>query len=103
MPGHWHGYLVSGSNNSHIVTLVERHTLRDAGQGQRQGYRDGDQCLDQAGVKAAEGTLPFPDMGPWQGDGRPQAFHNGDRYQGVFCDPQSPWQRGSNENTNGML
>ena len=39
------------------------HTLRDAGQGQRKGYRDGDQCLDQAGAQAAEGALPFPDMG----------------------------------------
>lgn len=50
VPRHWEGDLLSGSSNSHIATLVERHyALCHAGEVGRQRYRDGGQCLDQTG------------------------------------------------------
>ena len=44
-----------------------------------------------------------PDQGPRQGDGRSQALHVATDIQLYLCDPQNPWQRGTNENTNGQL
>src|SRR5665647_92497 len=104
VPGHWEGDLLSGSRNSHIATLVERHTryvmlVKIANKDT--------QTVVSALITQAK-TLPNElyksltwDRGKELTDHRRFTFAtNIDVY---FCDPQSPWQRGSNENTNGLL
>lgn len=104
VPGHWEGDLISGSKNSHIATLVERHS-RFVMLVQIDGK-------DTASVVSAlvrqVKQLPFGVMSSLTWDrGSELAQHKKftvatdvDMY---FCDPRSPWQRGSNENTNGLL
>jgi IS30 family transposase len=104
VPGHWEGDLLSGSKNSYIATLVERHTryLMLA----KVANKD-TQTVVSALIKQAE-KLPSElyksltwDRGKELTDHRRFTLTtNVDVY---FCDPQSPWQRGSNENTNGLL
>lgn len=104
VPGHWEGDLISGSNNSHIATLVERHSrfvmlVKVKGK-------------DTASVVSALSqqvrTLPSALRKSLTWDrGSEMASHKdftvATDVQVYFCDPQSPWQRGSNENTNGLL
>ena len=104
VPGHWEGDLISGSNNTHIATLVERASrfvilVRVEGK-------------DTAGVVSAltrqvkklpaelRKTLTW-DRGGELADHKRFTISTGVKV--YFCDPQSPWQRGSNENTNGLL
>jgi IS30 family transposase len=104
VPGHWEGDLLSGSNNSQIATLVERHTryvmlVR---------VRSKDtKTVINALIKHAH-KLPQAlyksltwDRGKEMADH--QRFSLDTDIKVYFCDPQSPWQRGSNENTNGLL
>ena len=104
VPGHWEGDLISGSNNSHIATLVERHSryvmlVKVKGKDT--------QTVITALIKHAK-KLPTELYKSLTWDrGKEMAGHqrftlatNVDVY---FCDPQSPWQRGSNENTNRLL
>ena len=104
VPGHWEGDLLSGSRNSYIATLVERHTRyvmlakianRDT------------QTVVSALIKQAK-KLPNElyksltwDRGKELTDHR--RFTLATNIDVYFCDPQSPWQRGSNENTNRLL
>jgi IS30 family transposase len=104
VPGHWEGDLLSGSKNSYIVTLVERHTRyvmlakipsRDT------------QTVVSALIKQAK-KLPDElyksltwDRGKELTDHK--RFTMATNIDVYFCDPQSPWQRGSNENTNRLL
>ena len=67
VPGHWEGDLVSGGNNSHIATLVERHT-RYVMLAKVNG-KDTETVIN-ALIKQAHKQPKEPDMGPWQGDGR---------------------------------
>ena len=103
-PGHWEGDLLSGSKNSHIATLVERHTRYvmlvkvDSKE---------TQAVVSALIKQAK-KLPNElyksltwDRGKELADHR--RFTLATDIAVYFCDPQSPWQRGSNENTNGLL
>ena len=104
VPGHWEGDLIAGSNNSYIATLVERHTryvmlVRVKG-------KDTETVVN-ALIKHAH-KLPTElyksltwDRGKEMADH--QRFSLATDIDVYFCDPQSPWQRGSNENTNGLL
>ena len=104
VPGHWEGDLVSGSNNSHIATLVERYT-RYVMLAKVNGK--GTETEINALIKQAH-KLPKElyrsltwDRGKEMADHRRFTMATG--IKAYFCDPQSPWQRGSNENTNGLL
>lgn len=104
VPGHWEGDLISGSRNSHVATLVERHS-RFVMLVQVDG-KDSNSVVS-ALIRQA-GCLPEGMMSSLTWDrGAELAMHK--RFTMAtdadvfFCDPRSPWQRGSNENTNGLL
>ena len=104
VPGHWEGDLLFGDNTSQIATLVERHTryvmlVKVAG-------KDTETVI-RALIKNAR-KLPqelFKSL-TWD-RGKEMAGHKRFTLETdikvYFCDPHSPWQRGSNENTNGLL
>jgi IS30 family transposase len=104
VPGHWEGDLLSGPNNSYIATLVERHTryvmlVKVANKET--------QTVISALIKQSK-KLPNElyksltwDRGKELTDHR--RFTLATNIDVYFCDPRSPWQRGSNENTNGLL
>ena len=104
VPGHWEGDLLSGPNNTYIATLVERQTryvmlAKVAGKDT--------QTVVNALIKQSK-KLPKElyksltwDRGKELTDHR--RFTMATNIDVYFCDPQSPWQRGSNENTNGLL
>jgi IS30 family transposase len=105
VPGHWEGDLLLGSSNSAIVTLVER-TSRFVVLIRLPRGRSSEEVL--AALKRRIGTLPTQLVRSLTWDqGKEMAEHA--RFtietglQVYFCDPQSPWQRGTNENTNGLL
>lgn len=104
VPGHWEGDLFFGSNNSQIATLVERQTrylmlVRVADKGS--------ETVINALIKQAH-KLPRElyksltwDRGSEMAEHK--RFSLATDVKVYFCDPQQPWQRGSNENTNGLL
>ena len=106
VPGHWQGNLLVGkANHSFIGTLVERQTrfviLTHLGT---------DASTENVTQKIAEQILRLPEhlrrSLTWD-QGREMARHReftvATGVRVYFCDPHSPWQRGSNENTNGLL
>ena len=104
IPGHWEGDLIGGTNNSHIATLVERHS--------RFTMLVKVSSKDTATVVAALSQhvrrLPASLRRSLTWDrGLEMAQHKSftvdTDVKVYFCDPQSPWQRGTNENTNGLL
>jgi len=104
VPGHWEGDLLSGSNNSQIATLVERHTRYVMLV--KVKSKDTETVIN-ALIKNAH-KLPRElyksltwDRGKEMADHK--RFSLDTNIKVYFCDPQSPWQRGSNENTNGLL
>jgi IS30 family transposase len=104
VPGHWEGDLLSGSKNSYIATLVERHTRYVM---LAKVANKDTQTVVSALIKQAK-RLPGElyksltwDRGKELTDHR--RFTLTTNIDVYFCDPQSPWQRGSNENTNGLL
>ena len=104
VPGHWEGDLIAGSNNSYIATLVERHTRYVM---LAKVKNKDTESVISALIKQSK-KLPDELYKSLTWDrGKELADHkrftletNIDVY---FCDPRSPWQRGSNENTNGLL
>lgn len=102
--GHWEGDLISGSNNSHIATLVERHS-RYVMLARLEGKDT--KTVINALIKQAN-KLPRALYKSLTWDrGKEMAAHKrftlATDIKVYFCDPHSPWQRGLNENTNGLL
>jgi IS30 family transposase len=121
VPGHWEGDLIIGLDSSAIGTLVERstrftmllHLPRIAGHG-RASTKNGPPLAGH-GAEAVRGAIAtsivtLPDQLrrslTWD-QGAEMAQHAAllidTGLQVYFCDPHSPWQRGTNENTNGLL
>ena len=104
VPGHWKGDLLCGSKNSYIVTLVERHSryLMLAKISNRETQTVVDALIRQARRLPDElyKSLTW-DRGKELADHK--RFTMETDIDVYFCDPQSPWQRGSNENTNRLL
>jgi IS30 family transposase len=104
VPGHWEGDLLCGSNNSQIATLVERHTRLVMLV--RVPSKDTKTVIDALIKQAHKLPRELYKSLTWD-RGKEMADH--ERFsldtdiKVYFCDPQSPWQRGSNENTNGLL
>ncbi len=104
VPGHWEGDLIAGSANTHIATLVERRSrftmlVKVSGKDTR--------TVTEA-LRRRVRTLPRElrvtltwDRGKELADHK--RFTIATDVKVYFCDPHSPWQRGTNENTNGLL
>lgn len=104
LPGHWEGDLIAGSKNSYIATLVERHTR----------YVMLMKVTDRKTETVINALIKHSKHLPdelyksltWD---RGKELTDHKRFtlatdiKVYFCDPSSPWQRGSNENTNGLL
>ena len=104
VPGHWEGDLLCGSSNSYIVTLVERHSRYVLLA--KVANRDSRSVIT-ALIEQAK-RLPDELLKSLTWDrGKEMAEHKrftlATDVAVYFCDPQSPWQRGSNENTNRLL
>ena len=104
VPGHWEGDLLFGSHNSQIATLVERQTRYVMLA--KVDSKDTETVIN-ALIKQAQ-KLPRElyksltwDRGKEMADHK--RFTLATDIEVYFCDPQNPWQRGSNENTNGLL
>lgn len=104
VPGHWEGDLISGKHNSHIATLVERHSrfvmlVKVAS-------KDTITVTEALAKKMSKLPAELRRSLTWDRGAEltnhPQ-FTIASDMKVYFCDPQSPWQRGSNENTNGLL
>jgi len=104
VPGHWEGDLLCGSKNSFIVTLVERHSryVMLAKIPNKETETVVNALIKQARKLPDElyKSLTW-DRGKELADHR--RFTMETDIDVYFCDPQSPWQRGSNENTNRLL
>ena len=104
IPGHWEGDLLAGAANSHIATLVERHSrfvMLVAVDGK-------DTRSVTSALSGQVRELPEQLRASLTWDrGHEMAEHGrftvATDVKVYFCDPQSPWQRGSSENTNGLL
>ena len=105
VPGHWEGDLLMGGRTSAIATLVERQTRYL----QLVALPAGSGAVEVAdALKQSITTLPAQlrrsltwDQGSEMAEHRRFTVEAG--VEVYFCDPRSPWQRGSNENTNGLL
>lgn len=104
IPGHWEGDLITGSNNTHIATLVERYsrfTLLVKVQG-----KDTVSVVSALSKQVRKLPVELRRSLTWD-RGMELAHHKkftvATNVQVYFCDPRSPWQRGTNENTNRLL
>ena len=105
IPGHWEGDLLAGAANSHIATLVERHSrFLHARRRRRQGHPLGHQRAQPRRCAGCPSSCAARSPGTAALEMAEHArFTVATDVKVYFCDPQSPWQRGSNENTNGLL
>ncbi len=106
VPGHWEGDLVFGKGMSPVATLVERSTRYLILVGLPDGNHKADAVADALAAAVAHLPEHLAKSLTWD-QGHEMAQHAKFTHQtGIdvyFCDPKSPWQRGSNENTNGLL
>ena len=104
VPGHWEGDLLIGSKNSQIATLVERHTRYVMLA--KVNRKDTETVINTLIGQAHKLPRELYKSLTWD-RGKELADHKrftlATDIKVYFCDPQSPWQRGSNENTNGLL
>ena len=104
VPGHWEGDLIAGSKNTHIATLVERHSryVMLAKVSSKDTETVVSTLIEHARKLPTElyKSLTW-DRGLEMADHK--RFTLATDIAVYFCDPKSPWQRGSNENTNGLL
>ena len=122
VPGHWEGDLILGLGSSAIGTLVERttrftmllHLPRMTGHGQEARIKNGPALAGHGAEAVCEAIMRTITTLPEQlrrsltwDQGAEMAQHARLKIdagvQVYFCDPHSPWQRGTNENTNGLL
>jgi IS30 family transposase len=104
IPGHWEGDLISGTKNSHIVTLVERHSRYTT----LIKIPSKETTVVVAALSRHIRKLPVSLRRSLTWDrGHEMAQHKtfsvATDVKVYFCDPHSPWQRGTNENTNRLL
>ena len=104
VPGHWEGDLLCGTSSSQIATLVERHTryvmlVKVA-------KKDTETVINALIKNARKLPQELYKSLTWD-RGKEMADHKrftlATDIKVYFCDPQNPWQRGTNENTNGLL
>lgn len=104
VPGHWEGDLLSGGGNTHIATLVERSSRFVM----LVKLKSKDSQSVAAALARHIAALPRHMKASLAWDrgsemGAHKQFTMASKVAVYFCDPYSPWQRGSNENTNGLL
>lgn len=104
IPGHWEGDLISGSNNSHIATVVERQTrftllVKVDGKDSQSVVS----ALTEQMIKLPEIMQQTLTWDRGMELAKHKEFTVATDIDVYFCDPRSPWQRGTNENTNGLL
>jgi IS30 family transposase len=104
VPGHWEGDLLSGAKNSYIATLVERHSrftmlVKVPG-------KDTEAVVQALSRQVRKLPANLRRSLTWDRGlemARHKEFTVATKVNVYFCDPQSPWQRGTNENTNLLL
>ena len=104
VPGHWEGDRLVGARNSYLATLVERRSryvclVRVTGKETRTVVR----ALTRHAQRLPAGLLRTLTWDRGLALAAHRSFSIATGGQVYFCDPQSPWQRGTNENTNGLL
>jgi IS30 family transposase len=104
IPGHWEGDLIGGTRNSHIATLVERHSRFTT----LVKVRSKDTAVVVAALSRQVRKLPASLRRSLTWDrglemAKHKTFTVATNVKVYFCDPHSPWQRGTNENTNRLL
>ncbi|MBB6096586.1 IS30 family transposase [Povalibacter uvarum] len=104
VPGHWEGDLLVGLHRSQIATLVERHSRFVMLV--KLPAHDSPSVVKALSRKILQLPQQLRRSLTWDRGGelaRHQQFTIDTQVKVYFCDPHSPWQRGSNENTNGLL
>ncbi len=104
VPGHWEGDLLVGSRNSYVATLVERRSryvclVRVTGKETQTVVR----ALTRHVHRLPTGLMTTLTWDRGLELAAHRTFSIATGVQVFFCDPKSPWQRGTNENTNGLL